>query len=220
VFTTLRACRELDRETMGDIAVRIYDLIQWGGVGYARRYVERIRRTFLADREENGFAATRAVVWNLARLMLIKDEFYVAHLLTSYDKLRRDRQRYNVNPANGDRLRYRRTFHPRFIGRQFDIHIPHWSLYVLRNLRFLRHVVPLWRRRERRFLRWYEGLVDDFCLTAAQGYDQYVEALKAAESVTGFAEIRRPKMDAARARAEQTLAGLRTAARRTPSPRP
>ena len=219
-FTTLRACRELDRETMDDIAVRIYDLIQWGGVRYARRYVERIRRTFLADREENGFAATRAVVWNLARLMLIKDEFYVAHLLTSYEKLRRDRQRYNVNPANGDRLRYRRTFHPRFFGRQFDVRIPHWSLYVLRNLRLLRHVVPLWRRRERRFLRWYEALVDDFCLTAAQGYDQYVEALMAAESVTGYAEIRRPKMQAARSRAEQALASLRTRARRTPSAKP
>ncbi len=28
-YTTLRACRELDRETMRDIAIRIYDLFQW-----------------------------------------------------------------------------------------------------------------------------------------------------------------------------------------------
>ena len=50
--------------------------------------------------------------------MCVKDEFYVAHLLTSFEKLRRDRQRYNVNASNGDRIRYRRTFHPRFFGRK------------------------------------------------------------------------------------------------------
>jgi len=215
VFTTLRACRELDRATMRDIAVRIYDLIQWGGVRYARRYVERIRRTFLADHEEEGFAATRAAVWNLAKLMLIKDEFYVAHLLTSYEKRRRDRQRYNVNPANGDRLRYRRTFHPRFLGRQVDVRVPHWSLYVLRNLRILRRIVPLWRYPERRFLRWYERLVDDFSRATRADYARYLEALQSVENVRGFAEIRRPKMAAARSRADQLLSGLQTAPRRS-----
>src|SRR5690606_27925451 len=150
VLTTLRACRELDRETMHDIAVRIYDLVQWGGVRYAQRYVQRVRRVFLADHEQYGFAATRAVVWNLAKLMLIKDEFYVAHLLTSYEKLRRDRQRYNVNPSNGDRIRYRRTFHPRFFGRQMDVTPSTWMLYVLRNFRFMRRVMPWWHRADKR----------------------------------------------------------------------
>ena len=154
------------------------------------------------------------MVWNLAKLMLIKDEFYVAHLLTSYQKLRRDRQRYNVNPANGDRLRYRRTFHPRFFGHQFDVRVPHWSLYVLRNLRFLRRVIPLWRRDERRFLRWYESIVNDFSRSGGQGYPQYVEALRMVESARGYAEIRRPKMEAARYRADQLLAGLRASQRR------
>ncbi len=217
VFTTLRACRELDRETMRDIAVRIYDLIQWGGLRYARRYVLRIRRTFLADNEAHRFAATRAVVWNLAKLMLIKDEFYVAHLLTSFEKRRRDRQRYNVNPANGDRIRYRRTFHPRFFGRQIDVHAPNWSLYVLRNLRFLRRVIPRWRHEERRFLAWYERLVDGFNqfeAVNADHYDAYVDTLRTVESVTGYAEIRQPKMEAARSKAEQLLAGLRLAPQR------
>jgi hypothetical protein len=214
VFSTLRACRELDRETMRDIAVRIYDLIQWGGVRYARRYVERIRRTFLADHEEHGFAATKAVVWNLAKLMLIKDEFYVAHLLTSYEKRRRDRQRYNVNPANGDKLRYRRTFHPRFFGRQFDLRVPHWSLYVLRNMRFLRKMIPLWRHHERRFLRWYEGIVDDFSRSGGRDYPQFAEALQVVESAKGYAEIRKPRMEAARYRADQLLAGVRSTGRR------
>ncbi len=208
VYTTLRACRELDRQTMHDIAIRVYDLVEWGGVRYAQRYVQRLRRVFLADHESRDFAATRAVVWNLAKLMLIKDEFYVAELLTSYEKLRRDRQRYNVNPSNGDRIRYRRTFHPRILGRQLDIRLPHWSLFLLRNLRFLRRVLPFYRHRERRFLKWYEQLVDGFEHIRESDYADYVEALRTVESVKGFAEIRWPRMTEARRRAEQILAAL------------
>ncbi len=211
VYTTLRACRELDRETMQDIAVRVYDLIQWGGVRCAGRYVQRIRRVFLADHERYGFQATRAVVWNLARLMLIKDEFYVSHLLTSYEKLRRDRQRYNVNPAIGDRIRYRRTFHPHILGKPVNIRLPHWTLYVMRNLRFLRHVIPWYHIKDRRFLKWYEGLVDDFSFADAVSYERYLKVLKCPESVTGYGEIRWPKMQVARTRADQILADGRKA---------
>jgi indolepyruvate ferredoxin oxidoreductase len=204
-YTTLRACRELDRRTMRDIAVRIHDLIQWGGIRYARRYVQRIRRVFLADQQHHDFQATRAVVHNLARLMLIKDEFYVSYLLTSYEKLRRDRQRYNVNPANGDRIKYRRVFHPRFFGRQVDIRLPHWCLYVIRNLRFLRRPMFWHRLRERRFLRWYERLVDGFCSADEAAYDRYVELLQLPDSVRGYAEFRWPKMKEVRDRADQIL---------------
>jgi indolepyruvate ferredoxin oxidoreductase len=209
VLTTLRACRELDRQTMRDIAVRIYDLLQWGGVRYAQRYVQRIRRVFLADLERHEFAATRAVVWNLARLMLIKDEFYVAHLLTGYEKIRRDRQRYNVNPSNGDRIRYKRTFHPRFFGRQLDISLPHWSLYLIRSLRFMRKLMPGWHREDRRLLTWYEGLVDNFAFHDDATYRQYVEALRTPEGITGYAEIRWPKMEAARSKSDQIVSGLK-----------
>ncbi|MBI4578937.1 MAG: 2-oxoacid:acceptor oxidoreductase family protein [Planctomycetes bacterium] len=209
VYTTLRACRELDRQTMRDIAIRIYDLIQWGGIRYAQRYVERVRRTFLADHEKHDFAATRAVVWNLAKLMLIKDEFYVPHLLTSYEKFRRDRQRYNVNPANGDRIKYRRTFHPRFFGRKFNLRVPHWTLYILRNLRFLRHVLPLYRREERQFLAWYERIVDGLQLNDDATYSLWVELLQAVRTVNGYAEYRVPRMDAARARVDQLMTTIR-----------
>ena len=85
------------------------------------------------------------------------------------------------------------------------------TLYVLRNLRFLRHVMPWHRRDERRFLRWYEQLVDDFAYTNDSDYEKYVEILRAVESVSGFAEIREPRMKAARDRADQLLADLRKA---------
>jgi indolepyruvate ferredoxin oxidoreductase len=207
VYTTLRACRELDRRTMQDIAIRIYDLIQWGGVRYAQRYVQRIRRVFLADHEQYGFAATRAVVWNLAKLMLIKDEFFVAHLLTSYEKIRRDRQRYNINLSNGDRIRYRRTFHPRFFGKQMDISPPHWMLYLLRHLRFLRKLMPWWHLEDRKFLQWYEQIVDEFAYNDAADYKGNLDILKSVETVTGYAEIRWPKIEAVRTKCDQ----LRTA---------
>lgn len=208
-YTTLRACRELDRQTMREIAVRIYDLIQWGGVRYAQRYVDRVRRTFLADQERFGFRATKAVVWNLAKLMLIKDEFYVPHLLTSYEKLRRDRQRYNVNPANGDRIKYRRTFHPRFFGVKVDIHVPHWTLYIMRNLRFLRGVMPFYRRQERQLLAWYEQIVDSIELSNEATYPLWVEVLESVRDVNGYAEIRTPRMTSARSRAEQLMTSIR-----------
>jgi len=214
VYTTLRACRELDKETMRDIAVRIYDLIQWGGLRYAQRYARRVRRVFLTDDERYGFAATRVVVWQLARLMLIKDEFYVANLLTRVEKFRRDRQRYNVSAANGDRIRYRRVFHPRFLGRKINLRIPHWMLYVVREMRWMRHVMPWFRLAERRFLAWYEGIVDSFAYTGDDEYHRWLELLRCVEPVNGYAEYRLPKMAAARSRGEQlrrTLAAARTA---------
>ena len=205
-YTTLRACRELDRKTMRDIAVRIYDLIQWGGIRYANRYARQVRRVFLADQPGQEFAATKAVVWNLAKLMLIKDEFYVAHLLTSYEKLRRDRQRYNVNPFNGDRIRYRRTFHPRVFGRKLSLRLPNWTLYPLRELRFLRAVLPFFHRTDREFLAWYETLIERFEDHDRAAYEAYVEALQTPEAVTGYREYREPKMEAARDKAEHLLA--------------
>ncbi|MFQ6049293.1 MAG: DUF6537 domain-containing protein, partial [Phycisphaerae bacterium] len=209
VYTTLRACRELDKETMRDIAIRIYDLIQWGGYRYARDYAMRVRRVFLGDDPQYGFAATRAVVWNLARLMLIKDEPYVAYLLTSFEKLRRDRQRYQVNPANGDRIRYRRVFYPRLLGRKIRVALPHWSLYILRELRFLRYVLPFYHRSDRKFLQWYRQVVDGFSYRDASQYRRYLEVLNCPEQVRGYREYRRPKMAAARQRAEHLLAALR-----------
>jgi len=208
-YTTLRACRELDRQTMRDIAVRIYDLVQWGGLNYAREYAQRIRRVFLADHEKHDLAATRAVVWNLAKAMLIKDEFYVAHLLTSYEKLRRDRQRYNVNPANGDKIRYRRTFHPRLFGKQLDITVPNWGLYVLRKMRFLRKVLPSHFRHEHALLKWYEQIVDDFENIDEKFYSEYLNVLRSIEPITGYAEVRRPKIDEARRKADRILTTIK-----------
>ena len=56
-----------------------------------------------ATRPRHGYAATQAALWNLHRVMAIKDEVYVAWLLSSEEKIERDRDRYNVRPELGDR---------------------------------------------------------------------------------------------------------------------
>ena len=210
VFTTLRFCRELDKQTKYDIAVRIYDLIQFDGIELARKYCEAIRLVFNADDPQHHFAITRSVVWNLAKLMIIKDEIYVAHLLTSYEKLRRDRQRFNVNPQNGDRIRYSRTFHPRYFGVKFTINAPNWSLYILRNLKFVRALLPGWHRSDKQFLAWYRNMLERFWAnphSEPAEYARWLAALACVDPVNGYREYREPKMDAARRRAEQILAG-------------
>jgi indolepyruvate ferredoxin oxidoreductase len=206
VYTTLRPCRELDKQTMAGIAVRLYDLIQQSGLAYARKYAERIKKVYRRDDKRFEYAVTRSVAENLFKLMLIKDEFYVAAVLTGYEKQRRDNHRYNVNPANGDRIRYRRVFHPRFFGRKTSLPVPHWALYVLRELRFLRRYLPLYHRMDRRFLAWFEQLLDRFDYSTNDEYRRYSRAINAVNQVCGYREYRTPTMTRARYEAERILA--------------
>ncbi|MBK6880058.1 MAG: 2-oxoacid:acceptor oxidoreductase family protein [Elusimicrobia bacterium] len=199
---------EADRARM---AQYVYDLIQWGGPSYARRYLTRLWAVYKKDTPARGHRATRAVLDNLARVMAIKDEVYVAHLLTSPEKRRRDRSRYNIDESRGDRLEYVHLNRPRFtlFGRdiQFDWRSRDWQLMVMKRLGVLRRLLPAWHRREREFLEWYEGVVDGFNLFTDDGaYDLYVEALSAPAEAKGYREIRYPKMDAVRSRVEELRA--------------
>jgi len=63
---------------------------------------------------EKSFAATHAAIWNLAKVMLIKDEPYVAYLLNAIEKKQRDLIQYGVDVANGDTLVYRHHTSPEF----------------------------------------------------------------------------------------------------------
>ena len=62
--------------------------------------------------------------------MLIKDEIYVAHLLTSEEKLKRDKERYHVDESNGDKIQYTHLNRPRFnimgVDLQWDINTKNW----------------------------------------------------------------------------------------------
>jgi indolepyruvate ferredoxin oxidoreductase len=194
--------------------LRTYDLVQYADLEYARQYVDWVRQVQAWDNAEWGYAATKAVIWNLHKVMLIKDEVYVAHLLTSEEKQRRDRARFDIDPARGDRLRYRHLNRPQFafLGREFawDMRTRDWMLRLMRRLRWLRRLLPEWHRPERDFRDWYLGLLPRGQTVAhdAHRYQLFVRLLELPRTVTGYREIRYPKMAAAQAQAEALLREL------------
>lgn len=203
---------KLDDAGRRDFAQRVYDLIQYDDLDYARRYAEWVERIHNLDASAHDYAATRAVIWNLHKVMAIKDEVFVAHLLTSEEKHRRDCARYQVDPARGDRLSYRHLNRPQFNlwGREFawDMKTRDWMLNLVKRMKWLRRLLPEWHRPEREFRDWYLGLLPQFESRRPEGaaYERFVQVLCLPEQVSGYREIRYPKMDAARRQAEAWLA--------------
>lgn len=194
---------QLDDLTHQMLALRIYDLIRYENLAYARRYVELVKSVYDRDRIRHHFEATRAVIQYLHKVMAIKDEVYVSHLLTSEEKLSRDRLRYRVDPQNGDRIFYRHFNRPEFtlfgLNAHFDITTRNWQLRLMRRMKFLRWLLPQWHQREKAFRDWYIQLVEKFHYYDEESYLAYVEAFKSPEIVKGYREIRYPKMEEARA---------------------
>ena len=79
---------------------------------------------------------------------MIKDEVYVSMMYTSPEKYKRDRRRFNVNPANGDSITYMHLNRPEFdiLGKKIRFHWKgrHWQYAVLRHCRWLRDLLPQW----------------------------------------------------------------------------
>ena len=199
----------IDAGLMRDIVVRAYDCLTWGGLAYARRYLQHVRWVLAKDRASFDYQMTRAVVWNLAQAMLIKDEVHVASLLTSAEKYHEDRKRFNISPAHGDKVRYRHYHRPELamFGQRFgfDWRSRHWQLRLLSRMRWLRSVMPSWHDREVAMRDWYEGLVRRVRVDDTREYRRWLAVLSCMESVTGFRDVRYPKMEAARRRVDQLL---------------
>ena len=192
------------------MAQYVYDLIVFQDAAYAQRYLQRLWGVYKKDQKERGYAVTRAVMDNLYRMMIIKDEIYVAHLLTSEEKFRRDRERYRIDEARGDSAEYLHLNRPHFhlFGRdvEFDFKSRNWQLRILRSLRFVRDLIPKWHAEEKAFRDWYEQVVDGFHIfTDGEVYNLYLSALKSVDDVRGYYKVRYPKMDAARRNAEELL---------------
>jgi indolepyruvate ferredoxin oxidoreductase len=197
----------LGEQTERDIVWRLYDLLEFGGVDvYAPLYLDLVEKVYAKDSAQFGYAATKAVIWNLHKAMVIKDEIYVAHLLTSEEKTRRDQHRYHVDTERGDQIVYHHLNRPEFniLGRDFRFKMSpkKWQLNLLKHLRWLRRVMPAWHRREREFRDWYVSLVENFHYEDRAGYDRYIKALRCVEEVRGYREVRYPKMEEARRKAE------------------
>lgn len=209
VHSAMKQMRELNDETKYDLALRIYDLIQYEDHHLARRYVDLVRSVYKRDSRQHHFAATTAAIWNLAKVMLIKDEPYVAYLLTRYEKKQRDLVKFGVDVANGDRLVYKHHTNPELVVGpwrvRFKITTRDWMLELVRRCTFLRHL-PGWHARETAFRDWYITLLSRIDLKTDESYAQSLTALRCPENVTGYREVRYPKMEQAQKDAEAALA--------------
>jgi indolepyruvate ferredoxin oxidoreductase len=215
VRTAVRNLRDLPDQAKYDLALRLYDLMQYQDHRLSRRYLDLIRAVYKRDQASHQYAATVAAIWNLAKVMLIKDEPYVSYLLTRYEKKQRDLAKYGIDTANGDRLVYRHHTNPEFnIGRhriRLRITTTDLQLKIVSHMKWWRKL-PGWHVRECAFRDWYIALLDRVNLSGEAEYAQALRALKCPEPVTGYREVRYPKMEAARAAIEKELA--------SPSPLP
>ena len=201
---------ELDDETNRRFALYVYDLIQFENLAYARLYVEKIKGVHSKDLSKMGYRATKAAIKYLHKVMLIKDEIYVAHLLTSEIKLRRDRELYNVDESNGDKIKYVHLNRPRFtiMGRdlQWDMNTKNWQLKLMKRMRFLRRLLSQWHKLEKVFRDWYIAeVIDTFASHDRESYEDHVSAIEVPEEVRGYREVRYPKMENARKKVEELL---------------
>jgi indolepyruvate ferredoxin oxidoreductase len=206
----MKQMRDIPEKAQYDLALRIYDLMQYENYALARRYVELVRNVYRRDSKERHFAATAAAIWNLAKVMLIKDEPYVAYLLTRYEKKQRDLAKYQVDVSNGDRLVYRHHTNPEFNLGKHRIRIKlttrDWQLRLVARYGKWWRNLPGWHKREAAFRDWYLGLLER--INPGTDYDQALRVLKSPETVEGYREVRYPKMDAVVAAIESELTPL------------
>ncbi len=190
---------DFDEKMLMDLVKRYYDLIQFEDLRYAKHYLHLVKQIYVKDTTVYHYAATKAVIWNLAKLMLIKDEVYVAHLLTCPEKLERDKRYFNIDAKRGDRISYTHLNKPRFdIGPfkiEFKLNTKNWQLKIMRRMKILRRLLPQWHRKEKEFRDWYVNLLASFDYSSEKEYEIWVKILQSPEKVTGFREIRYPKQE-------------------------
>ncbi len=191
----------LDENTNRSLAIYIYDLIQFENIEYARKYIGKVEKVY--ENDNNDYRATNATIKYLHKVMLIKDEVYVSHLLTSKEKFARDKIRYNVDEKNGDKIKYLHLNRPHFTVMGFeiehDIDTRNWMLHIMKRMKFLRRWLSKWHAKERDFRDWYiREVIDTFSSDSGVDYDKHVQAIECAETVRGYREIRYLSMDAAK----------------------
>ena len=202
---------EGDEDTRVQFVNRLYDLIEFENASYAQKYLDRVLATLKKDSKAAEFSATKAVVKYLHKVMEIKDEVYVAHLLTSPEKYEKDAKRYKMDLAHGDKIIYKHFNRPHFdiwgMNIEFDFNSRDWMLKTMKHMKFLRRLMPAWHKREKGFRAWYETLVDRFEYTSPEMYERWVAVLSLPEEVRGYRLVRYPKMEQAMEQAEKILSG-------------
>lgn len=212
-----QACRWLDLPVERKVFLVdvLYDLVRYQGIAFAQKFLSLLWDAHRKDQKRFDFCATDAILKNLFKVMAIKDEVWVAELLTSPEKYRRDRERYKIDSQRGDRITYRHLNRPQFtflgFNFEFDIVTSDWMLRLMRKGKFLRKLLPGWHSKENAFRDWYIDLVKGFTLfDSRDDYETYVRALSTPENVRGYRDIRYPKMEEARKEVETLLNQIQT----------
>ena len=197
------------------IASREGELTAYQDRSYAsayREFVDKVRQ--VESRVRPGSESlTRAVAWNLHKLMAYKDEYEVARLLTdrsfdetvsrTFDKPRR--LVYHLHPPLLRRLGFKRK-----------MALGSWirsPLRVLARAKVLRGT-PLdpfgWmaaRRQERELIAWYRELVDSLLAGLnAQTFATAVEVAEVAREIRGYEGVKAASVERAKAWVAERLA--------------
>jgi len=119
-----------------------------------------------------------------------------------------------VRPELGDRMIHRHLNRPEFTfgGRNFRFKLKSrpWMLRLMRRAKFLRRLLPAWHAKERAFRSWYFDLTDQFVAPVdSASYATWLKILRLPEEVTGYREVRYPRMEQAQKRAEEMLCSIR-----------
>ncbi len=210
-------CRWMDLP-MADkclMAHLVYDLIRYQNVAYAEKFVAAIWDVHKRDQKRFDFKATSTVIQNLYKTMAIKDEVWVAELLTSPEKYARDNARYRIDASRGDKVSYVHLNRPQFevfgYKIEFDIQTKDWMLRLMRSAKVLRRLLPSWHAKEKDFQTWYWGLVQNFhYFDSMDDYNAYVMALSTPDAVKGYREIRYPLMEKAKESAAGFIEQIKT----------
>ncbi|MBI4387599.1 MAG: 2-oxoacid:acceptor oxidoreductase family protein, partial [Candidatus Omnitrophica bacterium] len=105
----------LDESAKFDFTLRVYQMIQYENFKWAEKFVSLVMALHEQDSAEFGYEATHIAIQNLFKVIAIKDEIYVAELLTSEEEKNRNYQRYQIHPDRGDQLKVRFLNKPEFI---------------------------------------------------------------------------------------------------------
>ena len=206
----------------GLINERVKMLTDYQDSAYAKSYLGLVERVRTVERPLGSDSLTRAVAYNLAKLMAYKDEYEVARLYADPLFEQRLKQEFDGTP--------RLTFHlaPPILGKRDANGEPvkrafgGWMLPVFRllaRLRFLRGGAfdifgrTAERKMERQLIADYRTMVESLlpCL-AEVDFDAAQALAKLPEQIRGYGHIKDESIAAAAVRREQLLKQLATAA--------
>jgi indolepyruvate ferredoxin oxidoreductase len=127
--------------------------------------------------------------------------------------LRRDKEHYNIDESNGDKIKYVHLNRPRFtiMGKDFqwDIDTMNWQLNLMKRMKFLRRWLSQWHAKEKAFRDWYiVEVINTFAPKNTKDYETHVRALEVPEEVCGYREVRYPKMETAKQKVETLLSKI------------